>query len=100
MRTAVVGPAKLIYLSGVIAKEGFIYFLQVMSYISIALFIINLIPFPAIDGSYIIISLYELISRKKPNIVLIQKIQAFGFIFLILVLIIVTMNDITSFLSK
>lgn len=99
-RTAVVGPAKLIYLSGVIAKEGFIYFLQVMSYISIALFIINLIPFPAIDGSYIIISLYELISRKKPNIVLIQKIQAFGFIFLILVLIIVTMNDITSFLGK
>lgn len=99
-RTAVAGPAKLIYLSGVIAKEGFIYFLQVMGYISIALFIINLIPFPAIDGSYIVISLYELISRKKPNIAIIQKIQAFGFIFLILVLIFVTMNDITSFLSK
>lgn len=96
-RTAVAGPVKLIYLSGTIAKEGFIDFLRIMSYLSVAFFIINLVPFPAIDGSHIVISLYELISRKKPNILLIQKIQVFGFIFLILVLIFVTMNDITSY---
>jgi len=96
-RTAVAGPAKLIYISGVIAKEGFVYFLQVMSYISIAFFIINLIPFPALDGSHIVISIIEIFSRKKPNLQIIYKIQTIGFIFLIIALIFVTINDISSF---
>ena len=96
-RNAVAGPAKLIYLSGVIAKEGFVYFLQVMSYISIAFFIMNLIPFPALDGSHIVISGYEIVTRKKPNLAVVHRIQTFGFLFLIFVLIFVTMNDIRSF---
>ncbi len=96
-RSAVAGPAKLIYLSGVIAREGFTYFLQVMSYISIAFFIINLVPFPALDGSHIAISLVQVVTRRKPNLEIIYRIQTFGFIFLILVLILVTMNDIRSF---
>lgn len=99
-KNAVAGPAKIIYISGVIAKEGFIYFLQVLSYISIAFFIMNLIPFPALDGSHIVISLYEVVTRKKPNLEVIYKIQAFGFIFLIVALIFITMNDISSFFGK
>jgi len=96
-RSAVAGPAKLIYLSGVIAREGFTYFLQVMSYISIAFFIMNLIPFPALDGSHIIIALWELVTRKRPNLNIIYRIQTFGFIVLIVALIFITMNDIRSF---
>ena len=99
-RSAVAGPVKLVYLSGVIAKEGFTYFLQIMGYLSIAFFIMNLIPFPALDGSHVVISLYELVTRKKPNLKVIQRIQAFGFIFLVAVLIFVTMNDISSFFGK
>jgi len=99
-RTAVAGPAKLIYISGVIAKEGIIYFFQVMSYISVAFFIINLVPFPALDGSHIAIALYEIVTRKRPKIEIIYKIQAIGFIFLIVVLIFVTMNDISSFFKR
>jgi len=99
-KTAVAGPAKIIYLSGVIAKEGFVYFLQVMSYISIAFFIMNLIPFPALDGSHIIIALLEAIRRKKPNLEVIQRIQAIGFTLLILLLLFVTFNDISSFIKR
>jgi len=99
-RKAVAGPAKLIYISGIIAKEGFVYFLQVMSYISIAFFIMNLIPFPALDGSHIAISVYELVARRKPNLEVVHRIQTFGFLFLIMVLIFVTMNDISSFFGK
>ncbi len=99
-RKAVAGPAKLIYLSGVIAREGFVYFLQVMSYISIAFFIMNLIPFPALDGSHIVIALFEIVARKKPNLEVIQKIQTFGFLFLIVLLIFITMNDISSFFGR
>ena len=99
-RKAVAGPVKLIYLSGLIAKEGFVYFFQVMSYISIALFIMNLIPFPALDGSQIVISLYEIAARKKPNLNVVHRIQTFGILFLIVVLIFITMNDISSFFDK
>ena len=99
-RSAVAGPAKLIYLSGMIAKEGFIYFLQVMSYISIAFFIMNLIAFPALDGSHLIIAVYEIFARKKPNLEVVQKIQTFGFIVLIAALALVTMNDIRGFFLK
>jgi regulator of sigma E protease len=98
--SAVAGPAKLIYLSGVIAKEGFVYFLQVMGYISIALFIMNLIPFPALDGSHLVISVYEIVARKKPNIDVIHKIQTVGFFVLMVALVFVTMNDIRSFFLK
>ncbi len=100
VKTAVAGPAKLIYISGIIAKEGFVYFLQVMSYISIAFFIMNIIPFPALDGSHIVISLCEIVTRRKPNLELIYKIQAFGFIILIVALVFITMNDISSFFGK
>jgi regulator of sigma E protease len=96
-KSAVAGPAKLIYISGVIAKEGFSYFLQVMGYISIAFFIMNLIPFPALDGSHIVIALYEAVTRKKPNIEVVYKIQTFGFIILVAALLLITMNDISSF---
>ena len=99
-RSAVAGPARLIYISGMIAREGFIYFLQVMSYISLAFFIMNLIPFPALDGSHIMISLFEIVSGRKPNLEVIYKIQTFGFIFLIVVLIFITMNDISSFFRR
>lgn len=99
-RTAVAGPARIVYLSGVIAREGVVYFLQVMSYISIAFFIINLVPFPPLDGSHIMISLYEVAARKKPNLEVIYKLQALGFILLIMVLIFVTVNDISSFLRR
>ena len=99
-KTAIAGPAKIIYISGVIAKEGFVYFLQVMSYISIAFFIMNLIPFPALDGSHIVIALYEAIRRKKPNLEVIQKIQGIGFTLLILLLLFVTFNDISSFIKR
>jgi len=99
-RSAVAGPAKLIYISGVIAREGFTFFLQVMSYISIAFFIMNLIPFPALDGSHIVIALWESVARKKPNLEVIHRIQTFGFLILIVALIFITMNDISSFFGK
>lgn len=99
-RSAVAGPAKLIYLSGVIAKEGFVYFLQVMGYISIAFFIMNLIPFPALDGSHLVISAYEIVARRKPKIDVIYKIQTVGFVVLIVALVFITMNDIRSFFIK
>jgi regulator of sigma E protease len=99
-RSAVAGPARLIYLSGLIAREGFTYFLQVMSYISIAFFIMNLIPFPALDGSHIVIALWELVTRKRPNLAIVYRIQTFGFIVLIVALIFITMNDISSFFGK
>jgi regulator of sigma E protease len=99
-RTAVAGPAKLIWLSGVIAREGFTYFLQVMSYISIAFFIMNLIPFPALDGSHIVIALWESITRQRPNLEIIHRIQTIGFIALIVALVFITMNDISSFFGK
>jgi regulator of sigma E protease len=99
-RAAVAGPAKLIWLSGVIAREGFTYFLQVMSYISIAFFIMNLIPFPALDGSHIVIALWESVTRKRPNLEIIHRIQTVGFIILIVALVFITMNDISSFFGK
>ena len=71
-----------------------------MSYISIAFFIMNLIPFPALDGSHLVISIYEIIVRKRPNIEVIQKIQTFGFIVLVVALVFITMNDIRSFFPK
>ncbi|MCX8058589.1 MAG: RIP metalloprotease RseP [Spirochaetes bacterium] len=94
------GPIKIIYFSSEIAKTGFRNFLEFYGLLSVILVIMNLLPIPAVDGSYVLFFLLEVILRKPLNKKLIIKIQTIGMIFLFILMGFVFINDILFFLKK
>ncbi len=94
---AVSGPVKIVYFAGSMAqKYGFLNYLFIVAYISIALAFFNLLPIPAVDGSYILFFLFELISRRKLNYNVLRIIQNVGLGLIILLGVLVIFNDIWS----
>jgi regulator of sigma E protease len=79
-------------------KLGFIYVLQLLAILSINLGIINILPFPALDGGKILFLGLEGIFRKK---VIRQEVEnlihTIGFILLIILLLAITFRDILRF---
>jgi regulator of sigma E protease len=76
--------------------HGFLNYLFIVAYISIALAFFNLLPIPAVDGSYILFFLFELISRRKLNYNVLRIIQNVGLGLIILLGVLVIFNDIWS----
>ena len=92
------GPVNIVRYVGVSARSGIENFLRIMAFISLSLGVFNLFPLPVLDGGHIVLYLIEAV-RKKP---VSPKFQEYyfkvGFIFLLLLLIFVTYNDLTSLL--
>ncbi|EFG89613.1 RIP metalloprotease RseP, partial [Clostridium carboxidivorans P7] len=59
------GPVTIIKLSGAAAKAGILALTAFGAYITVQLGIFNLLPIPALDGGYIFLFLFELITGKK-----------------------------------
>jgi regulator of sigma E protease len=88
------GPVAIIKFSGEAAKLGILSLLSFTAYISINLGIINLLPFPALDGGWVIILLYEAISGRKVDENKIGIVNLVGFSILIAFAIFITFKDI------
>ncbi len=92
--THVAGPVGIAGIVGSASLQGIGYLLSIMAIISINLALINLIPVPALDGGRLLFVIIESIIRKpiKPSIA--SAVNAVGFMFLILLMLVVTANDI------
>ncbi len=90
----ITGPVGIVGLVGDVSQLGIIYLLSFTAFISINLAIINLLPFPALDGGRILFVIIEAIkgSPIKPQIA--NTLNGLGFILLILLMVAVTINDI------
>ena len=107
IKTAVVGKADMSTLTGPVgivgvvgdaAKFGFVYLLSFTALISINLAVINLVPFPALDGGRLLFLLIEKIkgSRIKPEIA--NWVNAVGFGLLMILMVFITYHDIVKLL--
>ncbi|MBU1078735.1 MAG: RIP metalloprotease RseP [Spirochaetes bacterium] len=94
---AVKSPVAIIYYAGKTSEAGLLSFIWFMGYISIALAFFNLLPIPAVDGSYILFFLFELISGKKLNFKVIRVIQYVGLMVLMTLLAFLMLNDFLGF---
>lgn len=78
--------------------EGFQYgpsvFLRLLSYLSLSLGFLNLIPFPALDGSRVAFSFYELLRGKPIPPQREGLIHLIGGLILLAIMVIVTYQDI------
>ncbi len=93
----VAGPVGIAVMTGEAAKLGWLYLLQFVAILSLNLAVINIFPFPALDGGRILFILIER-ARKKP---LNQKIEALihnvGFLLLLGLVALVTFRDLSKF---
>ena len=96
----VTGPVGIAGMVGDAARLGFIYILSFTALISINLAIINLIPFPALDGGRVLFVIIEAIkgSPIKPTVA--NTINAVGFALLIILMLVVTYHDIFKLFVK
>ncbi len=90
----VAGPIGIVSLVGSAAELGVVSLLLFTAFISINLAVINILPFPALDGGRLLFIIIETIkgSPIKPSIA--NAVNALGFILLILLMIVVTYGDI------
>lgn len=94
---AVAGPLRIIQITGEYTKKGGVSsFLTILGALSITLAFFNLLPIPAVDGSFILIFLLETIIRKKINYNVIKIVQRVGFIIIILLTVLILFLDIKN----
>ncbi|MFA6469798.1 MAG: RIP metalloprotease RseP [Bacteroidota bacterium] len=88
------GPVKIAQMATRSAEVGIISFLAFTALLSISLAVMNILPFPALDGGHLIVLLYEAIFRKPlPNSIQI-RIQQAGMAILLAFMVFVLYNDI------
>lgn len=90
----IAGPVGIVGLVGDAADFGFTSLLMFMAFISLNLAVINLLPFPALDGGRLLFVVIEAVRRKPINPMWVGRLNLAGFALLILLMVVVTYNDI------
>lgn len=94
---AVAGPIGIAVYTGEAAQLGLPYVLEFGALISLNLALINILPFPALDGGRIVFVLLEKL-RGRPLAARIEQVtHAIGFAVLIGLMIVITWRDIQRF---
>lgn len=84
----------------VIQRDGWYGFWQWTALISLNLFLINLLPIPALDGSHILFSLIEMARRgKKIPPEKEAMVHAVGFVMLMCLMVIITVSDVANWIG-
>ncbi len=73
---------------------GFSYLLRLLGFISLNLAVLNLIPFPALDGGRIVFLLIEKLKGSPVSYVVQRLVNASGFVVLLLLMLAVTFKDV------
>ncbi len=90
------GPVKIAQLAAKSADTGFLNFLFFLALLSLSLAIINIMPFPVLDGGHLIIILIEGITKREIPIKVKVAIQNTGFVILLLLMAFIIYNDIVN----
>ncbi len=88
------GPIGIAGIVGDAAGLGFTYLVMVTAIISINLGVINLVPFPALDGGRIFVVAIEALIRRRISSKFINIVNIIGFSLLMALMVLVTYKDI------
>jgi len=93
---SVTGPVGMVGIVGDAYQFGFVYLMSFAALISINLAIINLLPFPALDGGRLFFLLIEKIKGSRINPKIANTANMIGFGLLILLMLVITYHDIVK----
>ncbi|PID77587.1 MAG: RIP metalloprotease RseP [Deltaproteobacteria bacterium] len=89
------GPILIAQMAGEQLKAGWMHLLYFMSFLSVNLGLLNLLPIPVLDGGHLVFLSYEAL-RRKPMSERVQLVsQQVGIAFLLLLMVFAFYNDLT-----
>lgn len=91
------GPVGVAVMTSQASQLGFGYFVQFVAMLSINLAVINILPFPALDGGRLLFLAIEAIIRRPIKRNWEIAIHNLGFILLLLAVLVVTYQDVIRF---
>jgi regulator of sigma E protease len=91
------GPIKIAQMATQTAERGLITYFGFVGLLSISLAILNILPFPALDGGHILFLAYEAIFRREIPVKIKLLIQRAGVALLLVFMAFVLINDIINF---
>ncbi len=93
------GPIMIFQVTGEVAKAGIPEFIAFMAFLSLQLGILNLLPIPVLDGGHLLFMGLEGIKGRPLEPRYREMAQKIGFFLLILLILVVSYNDILRILS-
>jgi len=96
----VTGPVGIIKITSDAAQLGLPALLYFMAIISVNLAVLNIMPFPALDGGRLLVLGIEAVLRRKLPVKWEMAVHSTGFILLMIFIIAVTFQDITRIFFK
>ncbi len=90
------GPIKIAQFAAKSADSGFSSFLYFLALLSLSLAILNIMPFPVLDGGHLVMILIEGIIKREIPIKIKLGIQKVGMALLLLLMAFILYNDILS----
>ena len=91
------GPLGIAYLTKEVTSLGFVYLLYFTAILSINLGVLNILPFPALDGGRVLFILIEKIKGSPVSQRTEGIFHQFGFLLLMVLMIAVTAHDFAKF---
>ena len=98
VREDIAGPIGIAQVTGQAVRFGFKAVLEFMSILSLNLAVLNILPIPALDGGRALFVVIEKLRRKSIRPEVEQMIHMSGFILLLALLLLVTLQDIRHLL--
>jgi regulator of sigma E protease len=93
----VAGPLGIAKITGEVVQRGFYQLLQFMALISLNLAVINILPFPALDGGRLLFVILEFILGKRVSPRVEQISHSVGMVVLLLLVAVITFYDFVRF---
>ena len=88
------GPIEIFRITGQVAQSGIPTFLKLVGVLSVNLAVLNIVPFPGLDGGRLFFVLLRGIFRVRLSPQAEAAIHAVGFVLLLLLLVVVSIADI------
>jgi len=96
---AIAGPVAVAQLTGEVAQAGLSPLLEFAAFLSLNLAIVNILPFPALDGGRILFVLIELVRRKRISPKTEGLVHSIGMVMLLILIAFVTFTDILRIIN-
>lgn len=93
IRQSVTGPSAIVDMIGFSASAGVVALLRLLAYISISLFVMNMLPIPILDGALILFALIDCITKKRLPLKAQLAFQLAGLLIIVSLFVIAVMGD-------
>lgn len=93
------GPVGIAVLAGKAAEKGILNLLYFTGMLSMSLGIMNLLPFPALDGGQLTMLFIERVRRRRLSIRTYQTVNALGMVLFLILTVMVTWRDVVRVMA-